>query len=60
MLSEARIEFLILILILQMPITSNQEFYYGTTNHYIITLIETLPMIQRSYHLDVNILLMVL
>jgi len=60
MLSEARIEFLIRILILEMPITSSHEFCYGTMNHYIIILIETLPMIQRSCHLDSIIPKMVL
>jgi hypothetical protein len=60
MLSEARIEFLIPILILEMPITSSHEFCYGTMNHYILILIETLPMIQRSCHLDSIIPKMVL
>jgi hypothetical protein len=60
MLSEARIEFIIPILILEMPITYGHEFCYGIMNHYIIVLIETLPMIQRSCHLDLIIPKMVL
>ncbi len=60
MLSEARIKFLIPILILEIPITFGHEFCYGTMNHYIIVLIETLSMIQRSCHLDLIIPKMVL
>jgi hypothetical protein len=43
-----------------MPITYGHEFCYGTMNRYIIVLIETLPMIQRSWHLDLIIPKMVL